>query len=399
MNDFGSTLRRLRQERGLSLTQLSHLTNYSKGYLSKLELGERTAATATARVCDSVLKAKGQLLATLRDDEAARVEQEAAFSVLSALATTDDNSGYRFRGSVDVYSSQLRGIYTTLRNMGHHMSPELILPMALTNVGTANEMLRSARPGSFKELFDVLALIKEYAGWMAQERGQNELCKRLTQEAAELALKAGNFTLERWKLIRIADIALYLGDGLQILDLTRRTLEQDDLDARTRSFAWQRQAQGHALLGDQSSCLRALDQAQLFFDAATAADPQSLGIKSVAQPVEITRGWALVDLCVYDEAAEVLRTQIDAIEAPYVRSRARFTTRLALAYASNGDREDACQTVRSVLNDIHRVDSNTIRVDLKALAEVLRRRWSRDPVVGDVLAEMKSQLDGSAGLG
>ncbi|UUU29547.1 helix-turn-helix domain-containing protein [Streptomyces sp. CA-210063] len=59
---FPAQLRRLRQERGLSLTDLARQTHYSKGYLSKIETGTKRATVDVARLCDQVLRAEGELL-------------------------------------------------------------------------------------------------------------------------------------------------------------------------------------------------------------------------------------------------------------------------------------------------------------------------------------------------
>ncbi|WP_419596615.1 helix-turn-helix domain-containing protein [Streptomyces brasiliscabiei] len=59
---FPAQLRRLRRERGLSLTDLARRTHYSKGYLSKIETGTKRATVDVARLCDQVLRAEGELL-------------------------------------------------------------------------------------------------------------------------------------------------------------------------------------------------------------------------------------------------------------------------------------------------------------------------------------------------
>ncbi|MER7367450.1 helix-turn-helix domain-containing protein [Nonomuraea wenchangensis] len=57
----GAALRRLRAARGLSLKELSRLTHYSKGYLSKVETGEKALSVGVARRCDAVLETGGEL--------------------------------------------------------------------------------------------------------------------------------------------------------------------------------------------------------------------------------------------------------------------------------------------------------------------------------------------------
>ncbi|MFD7699943.1 helix-turn-helix domain-containing protein [Streptomyces caelestis] len=64
---FPAELRRLRQARGLSLTDLARRTHYSKGYLSKIETGTKRATADIARICDRVLDARGELLRLVQE--------------------------------------------------------------------------------------------------------------------------------------------------------------------------------------------------------------------------------------------------------------------------------------------------------------------------------------------
>ncbi|MFF8102868.1 helix-turn-helix domain-containing protein [Streptomyces sp. NPDC016640] len=66
-HSFPAQLRRLRQARGLSLTDLARQTHYSKGYLSKIETGTKRATADVARVCDRVLGAEGELLRLVQE--------------------------------------------------------------------------------------------------------------------------------------------------------------------------------------------------------------------------------------------------------------------------------------------------------------------------------------------
>jgi DNA-binding XRE family transcriptional regulator len=59
---FGVALRILRRQRGLSLADLAKSVHYSKGYLSRIENGQRTADIGLARLCDEVLGACGWLV-------------------------------------------------------------------------------------------------------------------------------------------------------------------------------------------------------------------------------------------------------------------------------------------------------------------------------------------------
>ena len=60
---FGRELRRLREQRGLSLQKFADLVNYSRGYIGKVETGDKPPTGELARRCDDVLEAGGTLTA------------------------------------------------------------------------------------------------------------------------------------------------------------------------------------------------------------------------------------------------------------------------------------------------------------------------------------------------
>src|SRR2546421_7973825 len=68
---FGETLRRLLDERGLSLGGLAEVTHYDKGYLSKISNGRRPVTEDVARACDAALHGRGELIAAAHLDVAA----------------------------------------------------------------------------------------------------------------------------------------------------------------------------------------------------------------------------------------------------------------------------------------------------------------------------------------
>jgi transcriptional regulator with XRE-family HTH domain len=71
MAAFGKTLRGFRVRAGMSLSQLSDAVHYSKGYLSNIENGRKAPTEELARVCDNVLRARGELIAACHLDVAA----------------------------------------------------------------------------------------------------------------------------------------------------------------------------------------------------------------------------------------------------------------------------------------------------------------------------------------
>lgn len=79
---FGRALRRRREERGLSLTGLAALVHYSRGYIGKVETGDKPPTEELARCCDDVLDAGGRLLGLVPEGGIPR------FAQLPAAAAT-----------------------------------------------------------------------------------------------------------------------------------------------------------------------------------------------------------------------------------------------------------------------------------------------------------------------
>src|SRR5947209_19061416 len=65
----GAELRRLRADRGLSLSELARQVHYSTGYLSKIETGKKRITPEVARLVDEALDTGGVLAALLPNPE------------------------------------------------------------------------------------------------------------------------------------------------------------------------------------------------------------------------------------------------------------------------------------------------------------------------------------------
>ncbi len=57
MTMFGDILRQMRTEQGISLGQFALRVHYNKGYLSRIENGQKAPSEELARMCDAELGA------------------------------------------------------------------------------------------------------------------------------------------------------------------------------------------------------------------------------------------------------------------------------------------------------------------------------------------------------
>ena len=75
VSPFGRELRRLRIDHGMSLQALADLVHYSRGYLGKIEIGDKPPTAELAHRCDEVFETDGMLVALAGGKELPRLAQ------------------------------------------------------------------------------------------------------------------------------------------------------------------------------------------------------------------------------------------------------------------------------------------------------------------------------------
>ncbi|MEU6821756.1 helix-turn-helix transcriptional regulator [Streptomyces atriruber] len=404
---FGPELRRLRQATGLTLTEFSVALNYDKGYLSKVERGERSASPELARRCDAFLGANGELqrMAVRPESDSDTTEAPAAPSlcrvgrraVLAAGTGSLIDFGLKLGGqassAADPLLPSFRAQFDQLRKLGQSTAPKVLLPLLETQTRTVAGLADDAPSASRAPVLLLASRFAEYTGWMAQEAGDSSAALGWTGEAAELARAGGDPHLGSYALVRRALVTLYGGDADGTVALARRA-QNDVLPPRIRGLAAQREAQGHALVGDERECLRSLDRARDLLDsdnALSSADPV-IGTTHVSDPAAMTTGWCLHDLGRPKAAAEVLDRECRRLPPHALRTHARYGFRRSLAHAASGEVEHACTIAGELLGMMPAVPSATVNRDVRRLARELSRfrssRAVRDlqPALARVLA-------------
>ncbi|MYV72150.1 helix-turn-helix domain-containing protein [Streptomyces sp. SID2131] len=407
---FGPELRRLRVEAGLTLTEFSVALNYNKGHLSKVERGERSASPELARRCDAFLGANGELQRLVIDTEAAADPDTAASLagpsrwlvgrrvVLSAGTGALIDLGLKLGGQAlsssadDPLLASYRTQFDQLRKLGQSTAPKVLLPLLETQTRMIAGLASDARSASRAPALLLASRFAEFTGWMAQEAGDDDAALGWTGEAAELARAGGDPYLSSYALVRRALVTMYGGDAAGTVALARRA-QGSELPPRIRGLAAQREAQGHALVGNEVDCLRSLDRARelLADDARDGAEPV-IGTSHVGDPAAMSTGWCLHDLGRPKAAAEVLDREYRRLPPDALRTRARYGFRRSLAHAASGEVEHACAIAGDLLGVMPAVPSATVNSDVRRLARELSRfrssRAVRDlqPALARVLA-------------
>jgi transcriptional regulator with XRE-family HTH domain len=424
---FGTELRRRRLDAGLSLADLARLVHYSKSHLSKIENGVKPPSVDLARRCDTALNGAGELAGLVSTQEhlteALTIALPSEEWVMTLAADGQSEFGAVRRREVlaagaatlvgwavsptpapkrddPATVASFRAMYDEVCRIGQVAAPATLIPMLVAQTHALRVLALGAQPGTRAALLLLAARFAEYTGWMAQESGNDEWALWWTDRAVELAQAGGDDELAAYALVRRALVAMYRHDATGTVELARHA-ERTARNPRIRGLAAQREAQGYALAGDADACQRALDRAGTLLREATSGASTddgrpTLGTTSVVDPAAMAAGWCLYDLGRSRPAARLLEEQLRAVPMHAHRTRARFGARYALALASAGELDHACAVTGPLLDAVARVDSATVRTDLRQLARTLNR-WHTHPAVREVMPGLTAALHTTIG--
>ena len=416
---FGTELRRRRTEAGLSLAKFATLVHYSKSHLSKVETGAKPPSVDLARRCDAVLSCRGELaslvvpepgdesapsgaapdqiwLLGLGNDGASHFSavspgqvRAAGIAGLSAWAGRLDPP--RGGGADEATVASMRVVFDEIRKLGQTVSAVTLLPVLATHTHLLQTLATGAATSVRDAALVLAARFAEFAGWMAQENGDDTAAGWWTDHAVELAGAGSDSEMAAYAHVRRALITLYRHDAISTVALAQRA-QGSRCSARVRGLAAQREAQGHAIAGDDAACFRALDRATTLLQAPAEVDSgPMIGTQHAPDPTAFATAWCLFDLGRPAQAADILTNELTRIPPHAFRIRARYGARLALAHAGNGEVEQACVAAEPVLGTHDQVDSATVRLELRSLARTLNR-WHTDPHVRRIMPRLNAAL-------
>ncbi|MCK7625970.1 transcriptional regulator [Streptomyces sp. RS10V-4] len=390
---------------------MATLVHYSKAQLSKVETGNKRPSPELARLCDTALGAGGSLAALVvqpsrRTHASAGAGAAAATFLPSPIRgevwpMPEDSTGpggdlalgrrhVVAAGAASLLSlscpgaaaadpvgppliEAARSLFGHFRTLGQTAGPQVVLPALAAQTRSLCDLAPNAGPQIRRELLRLSSRYAEYAGWMAQEAGNDDAALQWTNRAVSLGAAGGDPHLATYALVRRALVSFYAGDAAETIALAQRA-QQAKPPSRIAGLASQQEAQGHGLAGDRSACLHALDRARDLL-SRPVDDPTSpvIGPSFVSDPVAMTTGWCLYDLGHPRQAAEALDREVAKLPAHAVRNQARYGVRRALAHATAGEIEHSCALARELLGTVPLLGSATIATDLRRLARTLNR--------------------------
>lgn len=371
------------------MDRFGKLVHYSKSHLSKVENGVKGPSVELARLCDAVLDCRGTLALLVDHGTGAAPSPSTnrrsllAAGLLSAAGITGVEFGPPGSDVVvpapparaDVAAlATFRACYGQIRELGQVVDARMLLPVVAAHAQTIRRLAGELRGADQRRGWQLVADYAEYAGWMAQESGDDRAARWWTNQAVRFAAAAGDGGMSAYALVRMALVTMYLGDARETVSLAQRA-QRAGCRPRIRGLAAQREAQGHALANRQRECQRALDRARGLLEAdPPTAREAVIGSANVVDLVQAAAGWSWYELGRASQAADLLEATVSAIPVRANRARARFAARQALALVTAGRLEEAVEAADRVLDAQTQLRSATIAADLRRLEQVLRRR-------------------------
>lgn len=265
METFGSALRRLRQDAGLSQPALAKLVPISQTSLSRYEHDKQTADPTVAQRLDELLHADGQLLAAMP-------------AMATDVLTPDDRArirhGIRYPSRIDAQTvTALAEVLAAQRRLDDTLGPALILPATLEQLDTVTDMLRHVAGPHRDELAALVAQYTQVAGWLRAELRHDQEAVRLLADAEQLSDEIGSGELAAQAANFRGWLARQQGLPLGVVRWFLAAHHTPGAHPAQRVGDAAQAAQGLATLGQRDEARRLLDVASGLLDKARRETP------------------------------------------------------------------------------------------------------------------------------
>ncbi len=229
---------------------------------------------------------------------------------------------------------KLRGVLVESDNL---LGPRHIVPTVEEHIRLISQ-LRAARSGSDRRaLLDMQAQYAEFAGWLHQDLGDFGRARHWLDRALELSHAAEHQEIATYILARKSQLAGDMHDGTGSVDLAAAAQHMARPRSKLAAVAPTYAAHGHALLGEESETLRALDEAG---DRLTDLDDDPASQwASWLDPayINVQRARCLEILGEHGQAAAIFQQAISDLPPAYRRDRGVYLAREAQAHAHSAD--------------------------------------------------------------
>ncbi len=267
----------------------------------------------------------------------------------------------------------LREQWHALVKTDNLLGPRFALAGVLNQIGIVEALLAAVRDGDRIEAVGLGAQYAESAAWLYEDAGNLAQARYWTSRAMEWAYEAGDKSMLAWTVFRRSQQAAAARDAAQVIGLAQAARrDETELAPPMRAAIRVQEAYGYALDGDAETSQQLLDEAHAWAASDTVGDARGgHGSYCTASYIEIHRAGCWLTIGKPKAAIKLYETALPTLPAVYQRDRAAALSRLAAAYVSDGQLEQAASVAHAALPVARGAGSSRIVEEIKGVGAKL----------------------------
>lgn len=370
MGDFGSRVRALLTERGMSLRATARALNYDPAYLSRVLNGRQQPSEALATALDGLLDADGALVS------------------LAAPEVRQPEPGAERPTGVDEDIAHMRASVAHLLAHDNRYGSTAVAPAAVQVWRAEQRKLdRGAVPDRARTGYlSAVAELAEIAGWLLFDSRQWDASRTAFLESHLLARQAGDRTMEWFALDMLAMHDVQTGRAGEALRIADELLTGLRVPPRVTLLARVRRGRALAQVGDHRRALAELGGARAGLEDSIS--PRDPAWAWWVNDSELTghEGEALLAAGEAKAAIPKMQRALELASAhfPGGRGALYYSVALLSAYAATHAWRECEATLASINTLLETVTSERSRHRLRATLRVMARRPDAPPALLDL---------------
>jgi transcriptional regulator with XRE-family HTH domain len=223
------------------------------------------------------------------------------------------------------------------------------------------------------EVLEFACRFMEFCGWVHQDAGDLACAMYWTDRAFDYAMELGNQRNIAYTLMRKAAIATEAGNPAQGLGIVNFALTgADALTPRMKAVILRQRAHAHAALREPTETARDSDMAIAEAVAGVSQKEEDRAPYCSPMYAAMETGYSMVVAGKSETALPVLaRSRAEWTDRSQIRDYALCVSRLATAYVSAGEPEQACATAEEAINLAYGIGSRRVVNELNNLSRML----------------------------
>ena len=307
------------------------------------------------------------------------------------LAKPPDLPAAHLRSSGPAVISSLRQVLETNVQADARIGPPYLIPAIQGQLPVAEQICRMTRGADHDDALRLGSQFTEFCGWLYQDSGDYECAMYWTDRSLEYAAELDDRRVISYVLMRKSNIATEAGQPGHGLGLANAALRQrQQLTPRLRAVALRQRANAYALLHEPANFTQ--DTEDALIEATHGVHQVETDLAPYCTPsyVEMEAGASWVKLNAADSAIPVFedsRAQWATVEQ--IRDHALCLARLATAYATAGEPEQACIVITDLIAIADGLGSARVATQIAELRASLAP-WRAVSSVEELLHRLKT---------